>query len=246
MITFFSGTPGSGKSLQMSQEAEFWLKTKKKNVIANVQINRDYVLRGSKDGGKFFYLDNFKFSPDFFYKYALRHHEIGVESQSLIIIDEAQFLFSPTAIKLFTQENKYYRQDWLDFFSTHRHLGFDILLVSQFDRLIDPQLRCLFEYNFVHRKGTNYKTMGKFLGLIGINFFIQIQYWYGVKEKCGSKIFFYKKRYSKIYNSYAYRETIVQKLIERYGFDVVQRLINPQYKADLNSDDIDNNDIVNL
>ncbi|NFU61052.1 DUF2075 domain-containing protein, partial [Clostridium botulinum] len=151
MIYFYSGTPGSGKSLQMAHTAVEWLKKYKKNVIANTRINIDKILK-KKKGGNFFYLPNENFSTEYLYEYALKYHEMGIEHQSLIIIDEAQCLFSPTAVKLFTQENKHYRQEWLEFFTQHRHLGFDIIIISQFDRLIDAQVRCLFEYNCVHRK----------------------------------------------------------------------------------------------
>lgn len=221
-----SGTPGSGKSLQTAQEVEFWIKSMKKNVIANVQYDRDYILRG-KQGGRFYYFDNLNMTPDLLYKYALKFHKLGKEHQTLIVIDEAQCLFSPTACKLFTQENKYYRQEWLEFFTQHRHLGFDIFIISQFDKLIDAQIRCLFEYNNVHRKANNFKTIGKLFTIFHIQLFVQVQYWYGAKEKCGSKMFFYRKKYSKIYDSYAYRNAIVAKLRSRYGDDFVDQLINP-------------------
>jgi len=250
MISFSSGTPGSGKSLQMAQTVEFWLRTLRKNVIANVQINRDYVLKGKLTGGKFYYIDNFKMTPDFFYKYALKFHELGKESQSLIVIDEAQFKFSPTACKLESQRemlqynddgsiklnskgtpdyvlNKSYRQDWLEFFSCHRHLGFDIVMISQFDKLIDAQVRCLFEYNYVHRKANNFKSFGQLLTIFGIKMFVQVTYWYGSREKIGSKIFFYKKKYSQIYDSYAYRKVIIAKLRLAYGSDYVDQLLDP-------------------
>lgn len=224
MISFYSGTPGSGKSLETAHEVEFTLKTLKKNVIANVQYDRDYILMG-KEGGRFFYLDNVYFSPDFFYKYALKYHEIGKESQTIVIIDEAQILYSPTACKLFSQENKSYRQDWLEFYSIHRHLGFDFIIISQFDKLIDAQLRCLFEYNFVHRKANNFRMIGQLLTIFRIKLFVQVQYWYGCNEKCGGKFFIYRKKYSKIYDSFAYRDKIVAKLRVKYGDEFVYRLL---------------------
>lgn len=226
LIIFYSGTPGSGKSLQAAQEVEFWLRIKKKNVIANVRYDLNYILRG-KSGGKFYYVDNLEFKPDFFYKYALKFHKLGVESQSLIVVDEAQCIFSPTAVKLFTQENRFYRQEWLEFFTQHRHLGYDILMISQFDRLIDAQVRCLFEYNYVHRKANNFRTFGRLLTIFGIKLFIQVQYWYGCREKTGSKMFFYRKKYSKIYDSYAFRDKIIVVLKKKYGDDFVDQLIDP-------------------
>jgi zona occludens toxin len=253
MITFFSGTPGSGKSLEMAQEIEFWLKTLKRSVIANVKINRNEILKGKRAGGHFYHVSNDKMTPDFFYKYALRHHEMGKESQTLIVMDECQFKFSPTACKLFSEfeiplidkktnkqlfnektgkplmvQDVSYRQDWLEFFSCHRHLGYDIILISQFDKLVDPQVRCLFEYNYVHRKANNFKTIGKIMTILRVKMFIQVQYWYGSSEKCGSKIYFYKKKYSRIYDSYAFRDQIIAKLRRVYGDDLVDQLIDPK------------------
>lgn len=250
MISFYSGTPGSGKSLQMAQKVEFWLRTLKKNVIGNVQINREYVLKGKLNGGKFYFLENEKMTTDFFYKYALKFHSLGVESQTLIVIDEAQFKFSPTACKLqgelpilvfnddgspkldkkgeqITTPNKSYRQDWLEFFSCHRHLGFDVIMISQFDKLIDAQVRCLFEYNYIHRKANNFATFGKLLTILGFKVFVQVEYWYGCRQKTASKMFVYKKKYSKIYDSYAYRNTIIAKLRVTYGSDYVDQLLDP-------------------
>lgn len=224
MIYFYSGTPGSGKSLQMAQEVSRWLKFYKKNVIANTRINREKVLQG-KDGGRFFYVDNENLTVDFLYKYAMKFHELGIESQTLVVIDEAQVKYSPTAVKLNTQSNPRYRQEWLEFYTQHRHLGFDILIISQFDRLIDPQIRCLFEYNYVHRKANNFRTIGKLMTLFKITLFVQVQHWYGVHEVCGTKWFTYKKKWADVYDSYSYRTQIVAKLTAKYGEKTMAKIM---------------------
>lgn len=224
MISFYSGTPGSGKSLQMAHEVVDWLKNFKKNVISNTTIDRKFILK-KKKGGRFFYIDNDKLTVDFLYKYALKYHELGIEHQSLLVIDEAQVKFSPTAVKLSNQDNPHYRQEWLEFFTHHRHLGYDILIISQFDRLIDPQIRCCFEYNYVHRKANNFGLIGSILTIFHIPLFVQVCYWYGNKQICGRKFFTYSKKYSKIYNSYIYRDQIVAKLTEKYGFETMQVLM---------------------
>ena len=224
MISFYSGTPGSGKSLQMAHEVVDWIKKYKKNVIANTVIDRNYILK-KKKGGLFFYIENDKLTTDFLYKYALKFNEMGVEHQCLLVIDEAQVKFSPTAVKLSSQDNPRYRQDWLEFFTHHRHLGFDILIISQFDRLIDPQIRCCFEFNYVHRKANNFGFIGMLLTIFRIPLFVQIQYWYGVNQVSGKKFFTYSKKYSKIYNSYIYREQIIAKLTAKYGAETMQKLM---------------------
>lgn len=225
MISFYSGTPGSGKSLQMAHEVVDWLKKYKKNVIANTFIDRKYILK-KKKGGLFFYIENDKLTPDFLYKYALKFNEMGVEHQTLLVIDEAQVKFSPTAVKLSSQENPHYRQEWLEFFTHHRHLGYDVLIISQFDRLIDAQIRCIFEFNYVHRKANNFGFIGMLLTILKIPLFVQIQYWYGVNQVSGKKFFTYSKKYSKIYNSYIYREQIIAKLNTKYGSETMSKLMS--------------------
>lgn len=224
MISFYSGTPGSGKSLKMAHEVVEWIKKFKRNVIANTRIDTKTFLK-KKKGGLFYYLSNDKFEPEFFYKYALKFHDLGREHQSLIVIDEAQCLFSPTAVKLASSENKAYRQEWLEFFTQHRHLGFDIIIISQFDRLIDAQIRCLFEYNCVHRKANNFGPIGSILTILHIPLFVQITYWYGVNQITSRQFYTYQKKYAQIYDSYAYRNQIVAKLKAKYGAAEMEKLM---------------------
>lgn len=205
MIYFYSGTPGSGKSLQVAKEIVLKLTIKKENVISNIKINLDGVRNASlfkpKNMGRFYYLSNEFFSIDFLYKYAEKFHQRGKEGQTLLVIDEAQMLFSPTVIKIRQQDDSKYRAKWLEFFTQHRKLGFNIILVSPFDKLIDAQIRCCLEYNVIHRKVNNYK-IGWLLGLFHISVFTSIHYWYGANQRIGCEFFMYRKKYSKIYDSY--------------------------------------------
>lgn len=205
MIYFFSGTPGSGKSLQVAKDIVKRLTGFKENVIANMEINTDaiYFKKNGKrrKTGRFYYLNNKYLTPAFLYEYAMKFHVKGKEGQTLLVIDEAQMIFSPTVVKLKCQEDKTYRVEWLDFFTQHRHLGYNIIIISQFDRLIDAQIRCLFEYNVIHRKVNNFK-IGWVLSLLKISLFVSVTVWYGVNQKCGASFFFYNKRFAKIYDSY--------------------------------------------
>ena len=211
MISFYSGTPGSGKSLEVAKDILNSLKYKRKNVISNIDIDRSAIYKKGKinvkKNGRFYYLDNEFINVDFFNNYAKKFHKPNIESQTLIVIDEAQMLFSPTVVKIKNQEDKNFRNKWLKFFTQHRKLGYDIILVSQFDRLIDAQVRCLFEYNVIHRKVNNFKV-GWILGLLNISIFCSINYWYGVNEKMYSEFYMYKKKYSRIYNSYKIHDEV--------------------------------------
>lgn len=207
MIYFYSGTPGSGKSLDMAKTICEWIKMKK-NVIVNTPIDINAITKNKKKRGRIYYLSNEYITPKFFYKYALKFHKRGKESQSLIVLDEAQMLFAPNTVKLKCQEDKNYRKDWLTFFTQHRHLGYDIIIVSQFDKLIDPQVRCLFEYNIVHRKANNFGLIGDILTIFHIPLFFKITYWYGVNQICNRQMYTYSKKYSKIYNSYVFMDQL--------------------------------------
>jgi len=229
MIYFYSGTPGSGKSLNVAKDIYQKLVYRKQNVITNMQINFDYIRTNHfivflnktlgtkfnpiKKTGKLYYVSFDKLTVDFLYKYAMKFHQVGKEGQTLLILDEAQIKFSPNSVKLHTQQDPYFRYKWLDFFTQHRHLGYNIILTSQFDRLIDPQIRCLFEYNHIHRKVNNF-GVGWLFSLLGISLFICVQYWYGVQVKTGVSFFTYSKKYSKIYNSYK-RFSELQKGVDK-------------------------------
>lgn len=260
MITLYTGTPGSGKSLMAAREITSWLKTFKKNVIANINIDRSKVLKGSK-GGRFFYVENDKLTTEFLEEYAIRYHDLGKESQTLVVIDEAQVLFSSTTCKLenenlrriweqdqkelkvkhmtgqISKEEYYealkkignkppnYKKIWLDFFTQHRHLGFDFLIITQFDKLIDAQFRYLTEYNYVHRKANNFGFIGMLFTIFHINLFCEVQYWYQANQYCSKRFYTYKKKYGEIYDSYNYRNFIINKLTEKYGEEYMQSIM---------------------
>ena len=191
MIYFYSGTPGSGKSLHVAQDIYNKLFLKKQDVIANFDINRQ-IYNKKKKKGKFTYIPNNELTPQFFYDYAKENHVLGKENQTLAIIDECQILFNPRVW------NDKYRIEWVNFFTQHRKWGYNFILISQFDRLVDRQIRSLFETEYKHRKINNFK-IGQ---LLPVSTFIAVEYWYGVKEKIGSSVFLYKKKYGRMYDTF--------------------------------------------
>lgn len=201
MIYFYSGTPGSGKSLHVARDIMTKLRKKdKNNVICNFPINLNVVGGRNKKKlrGNFVYKDNSKLTHEYLINYALKNHIMGVEGQTLVVIDECQVIFNPREF------NRSDRLDWIKFFTIHRHLGYNFILISQFDRLVDRQIRALFEYEITHRKVNNYK-IGFFLPFPT---FIAIERWYGVNEKMSVSFFTYRKRHSKLYQSYRTFEDI--------------------------------------
>lgn len=190
MIYLYSGTPGSGKSLHSIKDIVFKLK-RGGNVIANFPVVTSKI-KGCN--GKFIYKSNNELTSKFLIDFARKNHVKGKEGQTLIIIDEAQALFNP---RDFARSD---RRDYNTFFSLHRHLGYNVILVTQNDRLLDRQIRCLIEYEVRHRKINNFKTIGM---LIPFKTFACISYWYGVKERLGVEFFIYRKTLSNLYDSYA-------------------------------------------
>ncbi len=202
MIWFYSGTPGSGKSFHVAKKIMFRLKTQKKAVISTFDIDLDFLSRHGRDKlGSFTYVPINELNPKFLYEYAMKNHVKGKEGQTLVIIDECQIIFNPREF------GKAGRMDWINFFTQHRHLGYDFILISQFDRLVDRQIRSLFEYEIKHRKVNNLGI----LFLLPVTCFVAITVWYGVKEKCSQEFFVYNKKVSKLYDSYSMFERFMEE-----------------------------------
>lgn len=197
MITLYSGTPGSGKSLHVAREIYYNLLKRKRSVIANFPIDYEHLTKnGKKKAGKFTYMDNSELTVESLYRYAYENHELGKEGQTIVIIDECQVLFNPREF------DKRDRLPWITFFTQHRKLGYHFILISQNDRLVDRQIRSLFEYEVRHRKLNNFGAFALLYLLGGLKVFVAITYWYSVKEKVERKFFIYKKKHGKLYDSF--------------------------------------------
>ena len=145
MIIGFAGTPGSGKSYESV-----------KKILDNLRMGR--VVFTNIDG---------MFSPECqeaiksvcdlsdlalvkqFHK--LEHYQLEdfwnhVIPGSLIVLDEVQKVFSSRDWQ--SQKNK----EFANWASTHRHQGFDVVLISQQMERIDAAVRGLLEWTYVFRK----------------------------------------------------------------------------------------------
>jgi len=193
MIYLYTGSPGSGKSYHVARDIYNRLKRNKhKRVIANFMIDESKI---KKCEGVFTYKDNSELTVEYLIEYAKKNHEEGIENQTLLVIDEAQVKFNSRDWQIKRNE----RMEWIEFFSQHRKLGYNVIMITQFDRMIDRQIRSLVEYEIRHRKINNFK-IGK---LIPVTTFAAITYWYGVNEKIETEFIFYRKKYSRIYDSYS-------------------------------------------
>ena len=195
-ITLYTGTPGSGKSFHAAKDIVQRLK-RGGGLICNFPVNENFV--GKRLKAHVEYWDNSELTASRLVAYAMEHHEIGKEGQTLVVIDECQIIFN---CRDFGRKD---RNAWVTFFSQHRKLGFNVILITQSDRMLDRQIRSLVEEEVKHRKLNNYGFGGMFLTLFtfGRTWFISINYWYGGnKLKLGENVFPYRKRYAEVYDSY--------------------------------------------
>ena len=113
---------------------------------------------------KFEYCPNEQLTVQYLLQYNEEMHLPRREHQTLVVIDEAGTIFNSR------DWNTKGRMDWLKFFALHRHFGFDFILITQQDNMIDKQIRGLIEFQVVHRKCMSAGIVGPILALLGGNF----------------------------------------------------------------------------
>ena len=198
MIFLYSGTPGSGKSMHAAREIYDNLKHTRKLVITNFPVNDTFIRRKS---GTLLCMENWEITPEFLKRQSLEHfgNRKVKEGHILLILDEAELLFNSREWQRFD------RREWLSFFNLHRHFGYDVIMIAQYDRMLDRQIRCNIEYEYLHRKVENFGIKGKIVSLLSMGrLHVFVKVWYPLKEKTGSEFFKAKKKYYRLYDSYAH------------------------------------------
>lgn len=197
MIEFYSGTPGSGKSLHAARELLDAVRSGYP-VIVNFPVALDKLPKKCRSLVQ--YVPNRFLTPDMLIAFAREHWrgKLVKEDRILLIVDEAQRVFNSRS---WDAKN---RAGWIDFLSEHRHYGYRIIMVAQFDRQIDRQIRCLFEYDVSHRKASRCGLAGFFLSLLASGkLFCAVRYWYQQKDRLDAEWFTAKKRYYQLYDTFA-------------------------------------------
>lgn len=198
MIRLYSGTPGSGKSLHNARDV-INRSRMGKPVIGNFPADLDRFKKAN-----YTYVPNYELNPDFLINYSRKFFQGKKikEGAILLVIDECQLLFNS---RDWQQKG---RNEWLSFFSQHRKYGYDVTLIAQFDRMIDRQIRGLIEYEFIHRKLSNYGFGGKIMSLLfGGNTFVSVEMWYPLKLKISSDFIHARKYYYSIYDTFGTFQT---------------------------------------
>lgn len=196
MIYLYSGTPGSGKSLHAAQTIVKALK-RRKTVVANFEVNLGIPsLRRKSPDFRYFSNDELSVEALVNISRSIFQGAAPVEGRILLVIDEAQLILNPM------QWQSTFAKGWLTFFTQHRKFGYDVILIAQFDRMINRQVRSLIEYEYTHRKVSN---MGGVWGLILPLFmgrFYEIEGWYPVKMRTGGHSVRYGREAFQLYDTF--------------------------------------------
>lgn len=199
MIELYSGTPGSGKSLHLAERL-YWRLKAGKYTVCNFDVYVNYKkIKAKRFYDAFLCVDNETLTPQLLMEHSgsLFKGKRPKEGSILLVIDEAQLLFNSR------DWGRRDRNAWLMFFSQHRKFGYDVILVAQFDRMLDRQIRSLIEYELIHRKVSNYGKKGKILSAFALgNLFVSVKVWYPMKEKVGSSFFRMKRKYYSLYDTF--------------------------------------------
>ena len=205
MITAYTGTPGSGKSLHKAYFIWDTVLAGKKRIIHNKYIDTSVLARklGRRKGTerikeRYMYVDDEYLTPDMLIAYALKYHVPGVEGQTVLIVDEAADMFDKDDFKA-----SRYCSKWRKFYRMHRQYGFDIILVVQQLALLDAQIRNCIEREINHRNVKNYQIYGRVLSFLFGGFFSYSQRWVAVKPSLWEKggAFVLHRRKAKIYRT---------------------------------------------
>lgn len=207
MIELFSGTPGSGKSLDAAGRIRYALDKPRGEdmpVIANFDVNTTIVRRPKA----FHHYDNSEITPglltdfaDDFWMHTDRHFS---EDYILCVLDEVQILHnSRNWMSKGTGRNDS-RLDWLEFFSQHRKYGYRIILIAQSAKMIDNQFRMLIEYETNHRKVSSMGMVGAIAGApFRGRLFMHVRYLFQTHERLGMSLHLMHSKDAAMYDTYA-------------------------------------------
>lgn len=191
----YSGTPGSYKSYHAVKEAIAWLKLGN-NLITNFPLNyKNYLKKPIK--GVYKCVNNIDLTVDYLIDFAVEHHHKGVKAQTLVIFDEASIKFNSRDF------NMHDRMEWINFFANHRHFNYDVILITQQDRMLDRQIRGLIETEYKHRAVKNYKLLGMLINALFRGCFMCVEIWYPCKLKNGSMFYIFNRKIASCYDTMA-------------------------------------------
>lgn len=194
MITLYSGTPGSYKSYHAVCDILNWLRTGR-NVITNFPV--DYQRLGIKPSGIYKFCKNTEITPKMLLSFHSENHRLSYKPQTLIVIDEASTFFNP---REFGRSD---RMEWINFFANHRHFNFEVILITQSDKMLDKQIRGLIEYEIKHRALARANLIMWLFSKLCKGLFFTIEIWYPCKMRITSNLHRFKKKKADCYDTMA-------------------------------------------
>ncbi len=193
-IWLYSGTPGSYKSYHAVKDVISWLKSGK-NVICNFPV--DFAKVGVKPRGVYEFWKNTDITCNNLLRFAEEHHKPSYKPQTLVVIDEASVFFNP---REFGRKD---RMQWINFFANHRHFNFEIILITQQDRMLDRQIRGLIEYEVKHRALAKANLITMLLSKLFRGLYMTIDIWYPCKMKVTANLNRFRKKIANCYDTMA-------------------------------------------
>lgn len=209
MIYLYSGTPGSGKSSDAVRFIKKYLYKRDGLVISNFSFARPLPWGTKADVVE---VDNVALTPALVVRKVMPkiRGKVVKENQYLIVIDEAQLKFNNR------DWNDSERAAWISFFTQHRKLGFDVLLICQFPGMLDKQIRPLIEYEVVHRKFASFGLVSKIIAALTFNrLYARVIYYMPTKTRISGGCYFLTPGMCKFYDSHALFSG--QELFDEFG-----------------------------
>lgn len=210
MITLYTGTPGSGKSLHLAKVLYDRVQCRKAPVIGNFRLNLECI---KKKRGTYICVNNRRLLPLRLVQFSKAYQRhVGrrlKEGELLLVIDEAGEMFDPM------DWQRIRRHGWDSFFAQHRKLGYDIILVTQDDRQIARSVRGKVEYEVIHRKVSNAGKFGVIFRFFFGECFSCVRMWYRLRERLDCEYMRARKKYFRIYDTYELFEYCEEELQER-------------------------------
>lgn len=173
---------------------------RKKPIVANFAFKASGLRSRGFSG--FIAVENHYLTPEFLIwfsdEYRKRSNQKRIrEGDILLVIDECQLIFNTRAW------NDDDRAGWISFFSQHRKIGYDVILVAQNFEMLDRQIRALIEYEVLHRKVVNMGIGGKIMNAVmGGNLHVGVSYYVPTKLRTGSEWFRADKKLFLLYDTY--------------------------------------------
>ena len=196
MIEVYTGTPGSGKSYHLVSRI-YATNKRRIPIISNVILD----VKRLKHPDLYYFVDSFDMNENKILSIAKEYYDSTKkklkEHSILLVLDECQ---------LFLNSRDFHdkeRKNWMHFFSIHRHLGFDIVMVTQSLTFIDKQARLLAEFEVQHMH-TGKIFMFRLFELLLLNhkIFLAKSFHIATKHRCSLDWVIGRKKIYQIYNTF--------------------------------------------